>query len=161
VLKEDQFTIIYQQHYEKVFRLCNGYFNGDEELANDTAQEIFIKVWQHLDTFRNESLISTWIYRISVNTCLLHFRKASVKKEIKTETLPDVAAEDYNPIAEERLKKMYSCIQQLDEMGKVIILMVLEGVAYSAIAEVAGITEDTLRVKIHRIKKQLSNCVQI
>jgi RNA polymerase sigma factor (sigma-70 family) len=159
--KNDDFTIIYQQHYNKVFRLCRGYFNGDEGLAADAAQEVFIKVWQHLDSFRNESSVSTWVYRISVNTCLLHLRKPSYKKELKTGSLPDRATEEYNTTQELQLKKMYACIQQLDETGRMIILMVLEGLDYTAIAAVAGITEDTLRVKIHRIKKSLSNCVQL
>jgi RNA polymerase sigma-70 factor (ECF subfamily) len=84
-----------------------------------------------------------------------------VKKEIKTDKLPEVAAEAYNTVMEDCLKKMYSCIQQLDETGKIIILMVLEGLEYSSIAEVVGMREETLRVRIHRIKQQLSNCVQI
>ena len=161
VTKEEQFTAIYQEHYAKVFRLCRGYFNGEEAPANDTVQEIFIKVWQHLDSFRNESSISTWIYRISVNCCLLHKRKPYLKKEIRMQKLPVVAQEDYDPVMEERLHKMYSCIGQLDEAGKLIILLVLEGVLYQEIAAVVGITEDTLRVRIHRIKKTLANCVRL
>jgi RNA polymerase sigma factor (sigma-70 family) len=155
------FTSIYQEQYDKVYRLCKGYFNGHEGMAEDATQEVFIKVWQHLNSFRQESAVSTWIYRIAVNTCLLHLRKPSQKKEVKTEQLPDVAAEAYDPIQEERLQKMYGCIQQLDEMNKMIILMVLEGLSYNDIAEVVGSTEETLRVKIHRIKKQLSTCVQL
>jgi RNA polymerase sigma factor (sigma-70 family) len=161
VTKKEKFTAIYQQHHAKVFRLCKGYFNGEEETANDTVQEIFIKVWQHLDSFRNESMVSTWIYRISVNCCLLHARKPSVKKEIHLEYLPDVAQEEYNQVTEERLRKMYSCIGQLEEVGKLIILLVLEGVEYPEIAGVVGISEDTLRVRIHRIKKTLANCVKL
>lgn len=159
--QQELFNNIYQTHYDKVYRLCKGYFNGHEGLAADATQEIFLKVWQHLDGFRGESKISTWLYRIAVNTCLLQLRKPATTKEIKTEQLPDVVAEEYNPVQDERLKKMYSCIQQLDETGKMIILMVLEGLEYSAIAEVVGSTEETLRVRIHRIKKQLSTCVQL
>ena len=159
--KKEQFTAIYRQHHAKVFRLCKGYFNGQEETANDTVQEIFIKVWQHLDSFRNESTVSTWIYRISVNCCLLHMRKSSVKKETPLQHLPDVAQEEYDPVREEQLRKMYSCIRQLEEMGKLIILLVLEGVEYPEIAGVVGISEDTLRVRIHRIKKLLANCVKL
>lgn len=158
---QQQFTTIYETYYDPVFRLCKGYFNGQESLAADATQEVFLKVWQHLATFRGEAKLSTWLYRIAVNTCLSYLRKPAVKKEIKTEQLPDVAAETYNPVMEERLKKMYSCIQQLDETGKMIILMVLEGLEYSAIATVVGLSEDTLRVRIHRIKKLLSNCVQL
>lgn len=158
---KEQFTDIYNHHYPKVFRLCKGYFNGDDALAEDAAQEIFIKVWQHLDSFRNESAISTWIYRISVNTCLLLLRKPAFGKEVKATVLPELVAEEYTSNTELQLKKMYACIQQLDETGKMIILMVLESVEYSAIADVVGISEETLRVKIHRIKQKLSNCVKL
>jgi RNA polymerase sigma factor (sigma-70 family) len=145
----------------RFFACAGDIFNGDAALAADAAQEVFIKVWQHLDSFRNESSVSTWIYRISVNTCLLYLRKPSYKKEIKTNSLPDRAAEEYNTTQEQQLKKMYACIQQLDETSRMIILLVLEGLEYSAIAAIAGITEETLRVKIHRVKKSLSNCVQL
>ena len=158
--KEEQFNTIYQQHYTKVFRLCKGYFHGDETLAADATQEVFIKVWQHLEGFRKEAAVGTWIYRITVNTCLLHLRKPSSRKELKIAVLPEQQAESYNPQADTQLKKMYACIQQLDETGKMIILMVLEGIDYAVIAGTTGITEETLRVKIHRIKKNLSNCVQ-
>jgi RNA polymerase sigma factor (sigma-70 family) len=161
VEQTEQFSIIYKHHFNKVFRLCNGYFNGDEDLAKDVTQDIFIKVWQHLKTFRNESLISTWIYRISVNTCLLHLRKTATKKEVKSQTIIDIKVEEYSNAIDDQLKKMYECIQQLDEMSRLIILMILDGLGYLNIAEVTGISEETLRVKIHRIKKQLSNCVKL
>lgn len=129
-------------------------------MAADATQEAFIKIWQNLEGFRNESAFSTWIYRISVNTCLLHLRKPSSKKETRLTELHERATENYNTQTDQQLSKMYGCIQQLDETGKMIILMVLEGIGYEEVAEIAGITEDTLRVRIHRIKKTLSNCVQ-
>ncbi|WP_163409007.1 RNA polymerase sigma factor [Flavobacterium ajazii] len=157
---EEQFNNIYNSHYSKVFRLCKGYFCGDVALASDATQEIFIKIWEKLDTFRNESSISTWIYRITVNTCLLYLRKSSAKKEIRTEIQSQVASETYSNEKEEQLEKMYQCIQKLEETNKMIILMTLDGVEYQEIAEVIGITEEALRVRIHRIKKSLTQCVQ-
>lgn len=141
-------------------RLCKGYFNGNIDVATDTTQEVFIKVWENLDSFRNEANISTWIYRITVNTCLLHLRKKSRKKEINTEHFPNIVSENYSPEIEEKLNRMYSCIHQLDETAKMIILMVLEGLEYAEISQVVGLTEETLRVRIHRIKKSLTQCVQ-
>ena len=158
--KKAQFNELFQTHYPKVLRLCKGYFNGDVDLAADASQEVFIKVWENLDSFRNESSISTWIFRITVNTCLVYLRKNSSKKEIHSEQFPNVATENYSPEMEEKLSKMYACIQKLDEMGKMIILMVLEGMEYNEIAQVVGLTEETLRVRIHRIKKSLTQCVQ-
>lgn len=161
VEQSQQFSTTYEANQAMVFRLCRGYFNGDEALASDAAQEVFIKVWQHLASFRQESSITTWIYRIAVNTCLSYLKKPARRKEVQTEQLPEVKADEYDTITEERLKKMYHCISLLDEPSRIIILMVLEGVGYPDIAEVVGITEDNLRVRIHRIKKQLSNCVQL
>ena len=69
--------------------------------------------------------------------------------------------ENYDPEVEERLRRMYDCIGQLDETGRLIILLVLEGIEYPEIASVVGITEETLRVRIHRIKKLLANCVKL
>lgn len=158
--EKEQFNDIYNKHYNKVFRLCKGYFCGDLSLASDAAQEIFIKVWEKLDTFRNESSISTWIYRITVNTCLLYLRKSSSKKEIRTDSLPQLVTENYSNEKDEQLQQMYQCIQKLEETNKIIILMTLDGIEYPEISEVIGITEETLRVRIHRIKKSLTQCVQ-
>ncbi|MCU0351837.1 MAG: RNA polymerase sigma factor [Flavobacterium sp.] len=159
--QKEQFNLIYQEHYPKVFRLCKGYFQGDTALADDATQEVFIKIWEKLDTFRNEASISTWIYRITVNTCLLQLRKKKTKKEITTDTFPILLSESYSEEKDVQLKKMYDCIQKLDETGKIIILMVLEGFEYDKISDVVGIKEESLRVRIHRIKKSLTECVQL
>lgn len=151
---------MYLTHYNKVFRLCKGYFHGDNELAADASQEIFLKVWENLDTFRNESTVSTWIYRITVNTCLLYLRKSSFRKEIRALVMPEVISETYSNENEEQLQKMYRCIQKLEDTNKLIILMTLDRIRYQEIAKVIGITEETLRVRIYRIKKSLIKCVQ-
>lgn len=158
--KEAQFNALFHQHYNKVLRLCRGYFNGDTDMASDATQEVFIKVWKNLDSFRNESTISTWIFRISVNTCLMYLRKKSTKKEINTTLFPHIETDIYTTEIEEKMNKMYACIQTLEETNKMIILMVLENLEYNEIAKVIGINEETLRVRIHRIKNSLTKCVQ-
>lgn len=159
--KKAIFSELYNEQYAKVFRLCKGYFNGNEAVASDAVQEIFIKVWENLDSFRNQSKISTWLYRISVNVCLMHLRKSSSKKELNVSDFPHITAEQYADDYDKKLQKMYACINKLDEISKSIVLMMLEGIDYTEIAEVTGIKEDTLRVKIHRIKKSLTKCVSI
>lgn len=158
--KQQKFNAIFEQHHSKVLRLCQGYFNGNTDVAHDAAQEVFIKVWEHLDSFRGDSAVSTWIYRIAVNTCLVLLRKNKSKKEIPTEKIPITAAENDSAEKEEQLAKMYSCIQKLEEVNRMIILMVLENTKYDEIAQVMGISEDNVRVRIHRIKKSLTQCVQ-
>lgn len=159
--KQLRFDEIFEQHYPKVLRLCRGYFNGDTDFANDAAQEVFMKVWEHFDSFRGDSAVSTWIYRISVNTCLVLLRKKKSKKEVPTDEIPAGAADSEPDEKEEKLIKMYSCIQKLEEINRMIILMVLENIGYDEIAKVIGTTEENVRVRIHRIKKSLTQCVQL
>ena len=156
---ENLFNELYETEYGRVFRLCKGYFNGNEALAQDAAQEVFVKVWENIHTYRNEAKLTTWIYRIAVNVCLMQVRKASYKKEQHTVLIPDRPAEQSDEEGELKMKKMYSCIQTLDEVSRSIVLMMLDGVDYSEIADVMGVKEDTLRVKIHRIKQSLTKCV--
>lgn len=159
-LDQERFTALYHTLYDKIYRLCKGYFNGDSALAHDATQDVFMKVWQHAANFRQEASIATWIYRIAVNTCLLYIRKSGTQKEIKTGTLPDRTDPVYDDTTDVQLKKMYACIQQLEAGARLVILLVLEGVTYEEIAQIIGVSQDTLRVKIHRIKKTLTNCVQ-
>lgn len=159
--KEYLFNKIFEEHYPKILRLSKGYFNGDADLANDAAQEVFMKVWEHLDSFRGDSSVSTWIYRISVNTCLVQLRKKNSKKVFLREETPATTVDSESDETEERLIKMYACIQKLEEINRIIILMVLENIGYDEIAKVIGITEENVRVRIHRIKKSLTQCVQL
>ena len=155
-----QFTNIYQDHYDKVYRLCLGYVNGDESLAKDITQDVFIKVWEHLDQFKQKSSIGTWIYRITVNTCLLFIRK----NKKGSYNIPEIQQDDPNVIEEEktrqnRLKQMYACIQQLKETERIVILLVLEGLPQKEIAEITGHSHQNIRVMVHRIKEKLTKCV--
>lgn len=154
------FEKIYQTNYQKVIRVCMGYVNGDEARAKDLTQEVFIKVWENLASFRNEARVSTWIYRITVNTCLLELRKKKYLKGAEAfEKLANTPTEVHTS-KERQLKSMYQCINKLPKENKGIILLELEGLPQKEIAEIVGITHEALRVRIHRIKNNLTKCVQ-
>ncbi|MEM8999151.1 MAG: sigma-70 family RNA polymerase sigma factor [Bacteroidota bacterium] len=157
---EFQFETIYQENYQKVIRLCLGYVNGHQALAEDLAQEVFLKVWQHLPNFRKEAHISTWIYRITVNTCLLELRKKKFNKG--QEVLDNVTSDtDGEPLDhEERMRKMYNCINKLSKENRSIILLELEGIPQKEIAAITGVSHEAIRVRVHRIKNNLTKCVQ-
>lgn len=159
-MEQHNFEDIFTSYYSKVYRLCKGYFNGNHDVASDAAQEVFIKVWENLHKFKNDSSISTWIYRIASNTCLMYLRKQSYKKEVLTNQFSEIIIENDSQEKDEKLSKMYGCIYQLDPSSKLIIMMVLENVSYNKIAEIIGISEETLRVRLHRIKAKLTKCVQ-
>jgi len=153
--KEALFKEIFEKNNKRVYHLCYGY-TGDSDAADDLMQETFIKVWQNLDKFRNQSQIATWIYRIAVNTCLSHLRieKRKATDEINDKIIETKAEETSNK--QEQVDQLYKCIAQLEENERIIITMVLDEIPYQEIAEISGISEGNLRVKIHRIKNKLT-----
>lgn len=172
--KETLFRNIFDQHYEKVFRICKGFFLQEETKAEDLTQEIFVRVWNGLDAFRKESDLFTWIYRIAVNSCLLSLRKSKREQErmklfrqqeqwshpYPSATDGFIASENDPSHPENKIQLLYGCIDQLNYDDRMVILLVLENIDYPVIADTVGISQENLRVRIHRIKKKISKCVQ-
>lgn len=147
-----EFEEIYQQYSPQVFRVCMGYVN-DADQARDLVQETFIAVWRNLASFRNGSKISTWIFRIATNNCLRAIEKS--KRLIKTElpvNLPEIIEES----PEEKLRFLYRCIAELEEIDRILISLVLEDLPQAEIASIVGLSNANVRVKVHRIKEKLS-----
>jgi RNA polymerase sigma-70 factor, ECF subfamily len=147
------FEEIYDLYAPKVFRVCMGYVN-DHDHANDLTQETFISVWQNLSSFRGESNINTWIFRIATNNCLRALEKSKRRSAFK---LPvDTGPEDGHEIQDQQLEFVYQCIAELKEIDRIIISLALEDLPQSEIAAVVGLSHANIRVKIHRIKDHIA-----
>ncbi len=146
------FEEIYSKHSPQIYRVCMGYFN-DPDQAKDITQETFISVWKNLSSFRNQSHISTWIFRIATNNCL---RALERSKRVVTTELPLNLPAVHEETQEEKLAFLYQCINQLEETERIIISLVLEDLPQAEIAEIVGLTPANTRVKIHRIKEKLA-----
>ncbi|CAN5179221.1 sigma-70 family RNA polymerase sigma factor [soil metagenome] len=146
------FETLYTQYSPQIFRVCMGYVN-DREQAMDLTQDTFIAVWKNLATFRNESAISTWIFRIATNNCLraVEVGKRMVKVELPVQ-LPAVQEES----PEEKLQFLYRAISELEEMERIIISLLLEDLPQAEIADIVGLSAGNIRVRIHRIKEKLA-----
>jgi RNA polymerase sigma-70 factor, ECF subfamily len=123
---------------------------------DDLFQEITIQVWRSIPAFRQESSVTTWIYRISLNTAITWLRKERKHYEAK-ETLDGVQyiLRENQIQSDERLDWLYEEIYRLDEIDRSITLLLLDGFSYKEMAAMLGITESNVGVKINRIKKQL------
>ena len=148
-----EFETIYKTYWQKVFRICMGYVN-DIDAAKDLAQETFIKVWKQLPKFRNESSIGTWIYRIASNTCLRQIQKEN--KMPKSELPLEIKEEILDTNIEKDTQFLYQCISELQEVERIIISLELEDMNQKEIAQIVGLSEGNVRVKIHRIKEKLT-----
>ena len=159
MITEQEFTNIYNLHASKVHRLCLGYASGNNELAKEWHQETFIKVWKHRNSFKGKSSIDTWIYRIAVNVCLGNLRKPRKNITINEDLLSNSSYDDNKNDNEKNIKKMYHCIDQLNEQNKALILLELENIPQTTIADTVGLAHGTLRTRLSRIRKSLLKCI--
>ena len=150
---QQQFEDLYQQHYQMVYTLCLGYMQGSVVKSEDLVQEVFLNVWKALPGFRKEASPKTWIYRITVNTCLLDIRKSKKETTQPVAELPHNIEQDEQP---QQFEELYFAISKLEKLDRIIILLVLDEVEYSEIARIVGMKEASVRVRIHRIKHKLN-----
>lgn len=146
------FEEIYNLYSKNIFRVCMGYVN-DYEKAKDLTQETFIAVWEHLPAFRNQSAISTWLFRIATNNCLRAIEKS--KRIQSADTFIDIP-DNPHETPNDKVKALYKCISTLAEGERIIIMLVLEDIPQAEIATIVGLSEGNIRVKIHRIKQKLT-----
>ncbi|MEI9909689.1 MAG: RNA polymerase sigma factor [Bacteroidota bacterium] len=143
------------QHKALFFKIVRAYaFTVTDQ--DDLFQEITIQVWHSIPTFRQKSSVTTWLYRISLNTAIKWTRKERKHYESKEplDTVQHILQE--NKIhTDERLVWLYEEISRLDEIDRSIALLLLEGFSYKEMAGITGITESNIGVKINRIKKHL------
>ena len=140
-------------HKGLIFKVVRAYTSTaiDQE---DLFQEIVIQVWHSIPSFRHEASVTTWIYRISLNTAIKSTRK---KLTYPTESLDNVehVLHESKIQIDERLAWLYEEIHKLNPIDRSISLLLLESFSYKEIAGILGITESNVGVKINRIKKQL------
>jgi len=165
--KEIRFKQIVEENGNRISRICS-YYSKNTEDRKDMYQEILVNIWKSLDKFRGESAISTWIYRIAVNTSLTFAGKSYRNLNLNIEQLPQgvgILCNDdeleQKQKSELRLEELETQLNLLSIIDKALITLVLEGLSMREIAEVIGLTEPNVKVKIHRIKEHLKQQLNI
>jgi RNA polymerase sigma-70 factor (ECF subfamily) len=153
---------IYDQFQPRIRRYLSRMVGPTD--AEDLTQEVFIKVGQALPSFRGESTVSTWIYRIATNTAFDRLRSASVQRAARAalELLP--LATEQPPGIDEDLgrKEMNECIRRfIDTLPppyrSVVVLSEDEGLTNQQIADVLGVSLETVKIRLHRARTRLKN----
>jgi RNA polymerase sigma-70 factor (ECF subfamily) len=163
--KEDKFKKIIAGNKDKIMRICR-YYAPSAEDQKDMYQETLINVWRSLDSFRGDSSIGTWLYRIAVNTSLSfagkQYKQLKLNIDIDTPNIRDVLTEEDENIAirEDQIRELQVRLNELNVIDKAIMGLVLDDLSSKEIADIIGITEPNVRVKIHRIKETLRNSMK-
>ena len=152
-VKVKQFEELVKQYKRTIYSVCY-MFSRDKEEINDLFQEILVRLWLGFDQFEQRSSVSTWVYRIALNTAINSDKRA--KRRPQTVPLStDIDPYDPQDSSLEQVRQLYTLINQLDVMDRGLVLLWLEGIGYDEIAAIMGITVANVGIKLHRIKEKL------
>lgn len=151
--KEKQYEQTIMEHKRIIYTVCY-MFSKNKAQIDDLFQEILIRLWTGFDSFRHESNIRTWIYRVSLNVCLNIEKKQ--KRSIATVPL-NVDIDPYNDTDTDTLqiRQLYELINRLPLIDRALVLLWLEGVTYDEIGTIMGISAKNVSVRLVRIKTKL------
>lgn len=159
---ENTFLAALEQNQQRLLRVCSVYAeNADDK--KDLFQESLINIWQSMSSFKEESSISTWMFRITLNVCLRLQTKEVQKKErfrkLDSITIENLSAEEVDHEEHERVIKLRNCIKKLNDADKAVTTLYLEELSYKEISNITGLSENAIAVKIKRIKMKLLTCI--
>lgn len=146
------FEIITRDYGHIINKVCYFYAVNVDDF-DDMRQETLINLWRGAERFRGESAISSWVYRVAINSCVSYFRKNRRPDSTPIELHPELITDDTDKAS--MLREMYQLINRLGDVDKAIVLMWLDGYDYETIAKVTGLNRPTVGTRLHRIKEKL------
>jgi len=155
-MTQPEFVQLIRDNNGLILKVCNLYTATVQD-RQDLYQEIVIQLWRAIPKFRHESKLTTWMYRVALNTAISDYRKQ--QRAIATSDLDlftkEIADQAEYADKEEKLKSLYAAISHLPEIEKAIVMLYLEDKSYEEMEDILGINQNNLRVKMNRIKEKL------
>lgn len=152
-MNEQEFANIVREHKSTIYTVCY-MFSKNQDEVDDLFQEVLLNLWRDIEHFKGESKLATWIYRISLNTCISADRK---KKKHVTETLSQQA--DIYAATDEaetrQIQMLHKRVHRLRPFDRAIVLLWLEGLPYDEIGAITGISAKNVSVRLVRIREEL------
>lgn len=149
------FESVMQRHYGLISSICLSFARTPEDFE-DLRQNALLNIWRGLSEFRKDSELTTWLYRVTLNSCVSATRRDA---KVSAMSMADLYAELYDnssPEELERFRIMYELIGRLKPIDKSVILMWLDNKKYEEIAAVVGLTRDAIASRIKRAKDRLA-----
>jgi len=157
---DKHFLAIINENQKLILKVCHTYCSCDED-RHDLFQEILIHLWKGFPSFRGDAKISTWIYRVALNTAITFFKRSKRcvdTRPINDELLNIKSADSYDKLThKDQVDYAFRAINKLSKIERAIIMLHLEEYENKEIADIIGITQNHVRVKLSRIKQKLRN----
>lgn len=143
-----------REYKNLIYKVCHSYCSNPSD-HKDLEQDIILQLWSSMKRYNGSVKMSTWIYRIALNTAISHYRNEQKRNHVASENFMFLQAIEYDPETDERIKRLYAFIEQLNYLDKALMLLYLDETRHKEISEILGITESNVSTKINRIKQQL------
>lgn len=151
-MTETEFAQLVKENKSTIYTVCY-MFSKDQDEVNDLFQEVLINLWRGIGSFKGESKLSSWIYRVSLNACISADRK---KKRQTTEPLDmDINLFEDNDADARQIQMLYKRVHRLRPFDRAIVLLWLEGLPYDEIGAITGITAKNVSVRLVRVREEL------
>ncbi len=155
---EKDFVKLISENQGLIHKVCLMY-ERNEENRKDLFQEIVLQLWRSFHSFKGQAKITSWMYRIALNTAISFFRKTSrIPETTDLDNLKfQIADDNESVLRREQFQMLEKAIKQLNEIEKAMMMLYLDDISYEEIAETLGITQNNVRVKMNRIREKLKN----
>ena len=158
--KQQHFVKLIKENEGIVFKIALVYAFNEED-QKDLYQEIVYQLWKSFDSFRGDSKVSTWMYRIALNTSITHLKKEKKKgSRVPIDSVLLNKIEHIDTLMDERIQLLYKHIKQLNTIEKGVVLLYLEGKNYEEIATITGFTVSNVGTRLNRIKQKLKSQIK-
>lgn len=151
-VSKEQFVQLIQEHQKIINSLCKIYYSSEED-QKDTRQDIILQLWKSIPNFRNECKISTWIYKVALNTILSKAKKE--KRNIATEPISNDLESSSSVSFDDEVIQLQHIISLLNDVDKAVVVLFLEGYNHKEIAATLNFTETNISTRFNRIKIRL------
>ncbi len=162
---EDKFIAMLSAEKRRILRFSHIYAHAAED-REDLFQEIIFQLWKSWPSFKGNSAVSSWIYKIALRVAI-RFSTNNRKRRQPQVTLHGIQQEFINQEEsqagveqQEILQHLRGCISTLNDMERLIVALYLEDLPYRDISDILGISENLVAVKMKRLKLKLSNCIK-
>ncbi len=154
--QKDLFPEILEKNIGIIIKISGAYTNSVQD-KEDLINDITLELWKSFGRFKGNSKISTWIYRVAINTSMNFRRRKKREKLFFPNDLKQIESADWitEPSDSSYSEILYRCIEELNQLNKAIILLLLDGNSYDEISEITGISKSNVGTRINRIKEQL------
>jgi len=155
---EKEFENLIHEKQRIIYKICKTYRDSRED-QEDLFQEIVYQLWKSFPSFKGESKISSWMYRIALNTAIAIYRKQKLRVDYM-DKMPEQIHSDVPQQVSENEERMFRALRTLNDTEKALISLFLEGFSYQEIAAITGITETNTGVRLNRIKNKLKQILK-